>query len=182
MKEQGGNLLHNLLLFGRLLRRLGMDVNPGRMIDLVQALEHIEIGNRTDFYNTLRSLLVHRHDQLPLFDQAFNLFWRQHNETWLELDLAQLLADKQSSQPLVTPPPLQEAPGATTSADDHSDAEEQLVFEVTRTYSARERLRYRFQQAVARRGRSHQAFYGRTRVEIGAEAHAPFPVRAGCPA
>ena len=34
-RSSGGHLLHNLLLFGRLLRGLGLDVNPGRMIDLV---------------------------------------------------------------------------------------------------------------------------------------------------
>jgi hypothetical protein len=34
-----GQFLHNFLVFGRLLRRLGLDINPGRMIDLVQALD-----------------------------------------------------------------------------------------------------------------------------------------------
>jgi uncharacterized protein with von Willebrand factor type A (vWA) domain len=47
--QPSGNLLHNLLLFGRLLRGLGMDINPGRMIDLVQALDHIQLGYKQDF-------------------------------------------------------------------------------------------------------------------------------------
>jgi hypothetical protein len=34
-----GNFLHNLLLFGRVLRKLGLDINPGRMMDLVSALD-----------------------------------------------------------------------------------------------------------------------------------------------
>ena len=33
--SSSGHILHNLVLFGRLLRQLGLDVNPGRMIDLV---------------------------------------------------------------------------------------------------------------------------------------------------
>ncbi len=71
-----GKLLHNLLLFGRVLRGLGMDVNPGRMVDLVRALDHIEIGNKADFYYAARTLLVHEREDLPLFDEAFDLFWR----------------------------------------------------------------------------------------------------------
>src|SRR3974377_1227600 len=55
-----GQLLHNLLLFGRLLRGLGLDINPGRMIDLVQALGYIEIGHKAEFYNAVRSLIGHR--------------------------------------------------------------------------------------------------------------------------
>ena len=46
-----GNLLHNLVLFGRLLRALGLDVNPGRVIDLVQALAYVQIGRKADFYS-----------------------------------------------------------------------------------------------------------------------------------
>jgi uncharacterized protein with von Willebrand factor type A (vWA) domain len=44
-----GQFLHNLLLFGRVLRKLGLDVNPGRMMDLVSALDYIEIGRKQDF-------------------------------------------------------------------------------------------------------------------------------------
>ena len=37
------------MLFGRILRGLGIDVNPGRMIDLVDALQRIEIKQRLDW-------------------------------------------------------------------------------------------------------------------------------------
>src|SRR5512143_2583609 len=79
--EMNGKLLHNLLLFGRILRGLGLDVNPGRMMDLVQALDHIEIGNKADFYYAARTLLVHEREDLALFDEAFELFWRKPAET-----------------------------------------------------------------------------------------------------
>ena len=84
-----GQLLRNLLLFGRLLRGLGLDVNPGRLLDVFHALPHVEIGHRSDFYHTLRSLLVHRREDQPLFDQAFALFWRAPRERW-EVRLAGL--------------------------------------------------------------------------------------------
>ncbi len=65
---QADNFLHNLLLFGRLLRGLGLDVNPGRMMDLIHGLDYIDIGRRSDFYHAARTLLVHDQKDIPLFD------------------------------------------------------------------------------------------------------------------
>ena len=73
-------LLDNLLLFGRVLRRAGVDVHPGRLLDLVDALGHVDLGSRDDVYHTCRTLLVHRQDQIALFDRAFAAFWRIHTE------------------------------------------------------------------------------------------------------
>lgn len=74
-------LLDNLLMFGRVLRRAGIDVHPGRVLDLVEALGHVDLGARDEVYHTCRALLVHRHEQLPVFDRAFDAFWREHTET-----------------------------------------------------------------------------------------------------
>jgi uncharacterized protein with von Willebrand factor type A (vWA) domain len=64
-----------LLGFGRSLRSLGLDLHVGRMLDAVVALPHVDIGRRDDVYHTLRALLVHRREDLALFDQAFDTFW-----------------------------------------------------------------------------------------------------------
>ena len=68
----------NVLLFGRVLRAAGLDVHHGRLVDAVQALEWVGIANRVDVRATLRSLLVHRHDDLAIFDEAFDLFFQAH--------------------------------------------------------------------------------------------------------
>jgi uncharacterized protein len=73
-------LLENLLLFGRVLRRAGIDVHPGRMLDVVEALGHVNLGARDELYHTCRALLVHRQEQLELFDRAFAAFWREHHD------------------------------------------------------------------------------------------------------
>src|SRR5262245_26669059 len=70
-------LLDNLLYFGRLLRRAGIDVHPGRMIDVVEALGHINLTARDEVYHTCRALLVHGPEQIPPFDRAFDAFWRE---------------------------------------------------------------------------------------------------------
>ena len=70
-------LFRNLVRFGRLLHAAGLGVPAGRMIDVASALDHIDIGHRTDFYFTLRGLLVHRRQDLPVFDEMFRAFWRE---------------------------------------------------------------------------------------------------------
>lgn len=70
------SLLANVLLFGRVLRRAGLDVHHGRMLDAVHAVTLIDIGQKADVRSTLRSLLVHRHEDLARFDAAFDLFFR----------------------------------------------------------------------------------------------------------
>src|ERR1700694_5066058 len=69
--------LKNLLLFGRLLRLMGMDVGPAEMIELTQALDVIDLGKKWDVYPTARAVLVRRHEDYPLFDQAWRVFWRK---------------------------------------------------------------------------------------------------------
>lgn len=72
---QPGNLLGNLLQFGGHLRRGGLDVHTGRMLDVIESLPQIDLSRRDDVYNTLRTLLVHRHDDFALFDKVFAQFF-----------------------------------------------------------------------------------------------------------
>jgi uncharacterized protein with von Willebrand factor type A (vWA) domain len=74
----GGTFAANVLLFGRVLRDSGVDVHHGRLLDAIRALEWVDIGSRTDVAATLRSLLVHRRDDLARFDEVFELFFRAH--------------------------------------------------------------------------------------------------------
>jgi uncharacterized protein len=72
----GGYLLGHLLRFGQLLRVMGVDVSTRQILDLVEALEHVSIGSRSDFYCTCRALLVNRHEDFYVFDQAFEILWQ----------------------------------------------------------------------------------------------------------
>lgn len=143
IRSTNGQLLHNLILFGRLLRDLGMDVNPGRMIDVVNALQYVEIGRRPDFYYTLQTLLVNRRDDLALFEQAFNLFWRRPDDGSIELNLGDLLQKRTPPPTLVMPPLPEDAAALQTTEQPADDEEAQEIIEVTRTFSARERLHHK---------------------------------------
>jgi uncharacterized protein len=135
-----GALLRNLLLFGRVLRSLGLDVNAGRMLDLVAALQHIEIGRRSDFYFAARGLLVHRREDIAPFDEAFEFFWRSRGRELTSLDLRALGERRRYRRPQIVPPPLTEG---ATSAVDSMATDEPPILQATLTYSQREVLRHK---------------------------------------
>ena len=77
--DPGGHILPNLLRFAEVLRRLGLDAGPANVLDMVRATEYVHIGRRGEFYQAARSIFVHRKQDLPIFDEAFNVFWRKPN-------------------------------------------------------------------------------------------------------
>ena len=68
-------MIERLLEFGRTLRGLGLDVHTGRMLDVVEALDCVNLARRDDVFHVCRALLVHRHEDLDSFDRAFDAFW-----------------------------------------------------------------------------------------------------------
>ncbi|NTU83350.1 MAG: VWA domain-containing protein [Chloroflexales bacterium] len=75
-EKTSGHLATHLLAFGYLLREMGVPVSPGQMLAVLEALEHVSITSREDFRATMRCMLVLRHEDLPLFDTAFEFYWR----------------------------------------------------------------------------------------------------------
>src|SRR5215831_7108189 len=74
--QRGEVLLARIVDFARLLWELGLDVGPGRVIDVARSLPLINVGRRAEFYACLKVTLVSKHEQEPLFDAAFAYFWR----------------------------------------------------------------------------------------------------------
>lgn len=110
-------------------------------MDLVSALDHIEIGRKSDFFYAARALLVHEREDLALFDEAFELFWRKPTESW-DVEWQGLTSRRRRRGPIVTHPTLKEAAPQTNDSASTS-TEPMTVLEVTRTYSDRELLRHK---------------------------------------
>lgn len=72
-----GHLFHNLLLFSRVLREMGLDANPGRTIDLLRSIEFIGLGSKQDFYEAGKAIMLRRADEEPIYDYVFQMFWRR---------------------------------------------------------------------------------------------------------
>ena len=81
-----GNFADNVVGFARALRAAGIPVGPGAVIDAMNALQAIEIGNRGDVYTTLEAIFVKRHEHALIFAQAFDLFFRAAEEWKSMLD------------------------------------------------------------------------------------------------
>ena len=92
-------LLPNLLHFSRLLRAAGIDVQAVRTLDVAHAIDHIDIGRKREFYHALRCLLVHRPQDLPLFDEAFRVFWRPPPGEWTTGDLRAMGEQRRTGDP-----------------------------------------------------------------------------------
>ena len=71
-----GRIADNILYFGRTLRKAGMRVGPASVRDAIEAVIATGIGSRDDFYWTLHSVFVKRHEDHAVFDEAFKLYWK----------------------------------------------------------------------------------------------------------
>jgi len=74
--DPDGRLADNIIYFARTLRKAGMRVGPAAVVDAIDAVLAAGIGNRDDFYWTLHAVLVTRHEDHAVFDEAFRLFWK----------------------------------------------------------------------------------------------------------
>ncbi len=103
-----GHLTHNIVLFGRLLRRLGLPVTPQQLHVVIEATAHVGIEQRQDFRDACRTLLAGRREHGPLFDRAFDLFWTKHAfKNRPALDLRRLLRRLTGQQPQALTLPTQ---------------------------------------------------------------------------
>jgi len=74
-----GRFADNIVHFARVLRRAGLKPGPGAVADAIAAIDTIGIGSREEFHAALSAVLVKRHEDQPVFDEAFRLFWRSRD-------------------------------------------------------------------------------------------------------
>ncbi len=139
-----GAILPNLLMFGEVLRRLGLDVGSANMLDLVRATEFVPIGgSRNDFRLAARALLVHRRTDLPLFDEAFQVFWRRPAHGRSMRDLRSMGEERRYRTPRVMPHREDTSDGPPDAGETDDTGDRQPVVDLLRSFSAREVLRQR---------------------------------------
>jgi uncharacterized protein with von Willebrand factor type A (vWA) domain len=66
----------NIAHFVRVLRRAGLRIGPAATLDCIEASRTIDIGNRVEFYHALASCCMKNPEDRLVFDQAFQMFWR----------------------------------------------------------------------------------------------------------
>ncbi|MGA9254410.1 MAG: VWA domain-containing protein [Roseobacter sp.] len=138
-----GNIIH----FARALRRAGLPIGPGRVIDAIRAVEAAGFTEKRDFYWTLHACFVNRPEHRIVFAQVFRLYWR--DPRYLEHMMAMMIpavrgvqeerktqsAEKRAAEALLDgaeAPDLQEP---------EEEGETQIEVDATLTMSTQERLR-----------------------------------------
>jgi uncharacterized protein with von Willebrand factor type A (vWA) domain len=134
----------NVVHFARVLRHAGVPVGPDRVLAALEAIEAVGLARRDDVHAALSAVMIDRHEQQALFDDAFAAFWR--DPKLLERLMAELLpkiagrgerANKPRSHRLadaLAPAALPEAARPPRRPD------EAVEFETSFAFSEREKL------------------------------------------
>ncbi|OIQ45113.1 MAG: VWA domain-containing protein [Roseobacter sp. MedPE-SW] len=69
-------LAQNITHFARALRKAGLPIGPGRVIDAVEAVAAAGFTSRQDFYWALHACFVSKPEHRVVFGQIFRLYWR----------------------------------------------------------------------------------------------------------
>ncbi len=141
-----GKLAANILHFARALRRAGLPVGTGRVVEAIRAVEAAGFTDRDDFFHTLQACFVSRPEHRQVFAQMFRLYWRdpQFLEHMMSLLMPTLRGVSESRDPADAERRAAEAllAGAEApSSPPHDPGEEQVEFDARLTFSADERLR-----------------------------------------
>lgn len=97
-----GSLAENIVRFGRCLKKDGIPVSTGEILDAAEAIREIPILDRIAFYFALRSTLVKNPELFERYDLLFEQFW-SGNELKLEQDVHPSTKMKlREEEPLVT--------------------------------------------------------------------------------
>jgi uncharacterized protein len=142
--DSAGMLAQNIVHFARVLRTAGLPLGPTAAIDALEAVTAVGLHRREDFYFALSAVMVRRHEQQYLFDEAFRWFWQDPTTIGRQLhELMRLLGGLRSVPSNRPPPPQRLAqamfPHMPQRAAMH-DKPPEISIDSTDTASAREML------------------------------------------
>ncbi len=169
--DGGGRLAENIMHFARVLRAAGLPIGPGRVLNAIDAVRTVGIGDRGDFYWTLHTVFINRRDQRELFDQAFHIFWR--NPQILERMMAMALPtirvpgmeEDELSRRIAEALSADHRPGQAEADDEGPPVE--IVIDAAMTWSDRELLQSKdFEKMSAEEIAGARAIIARMRLPI----------------
>ncbi len=143
-----GRLARNVVAFSRLLRDAGLPIGLDQSISALRAVEAVGLERREDVRAALAATLTSRREHQPVFDAAFEAFWR--DPKLVERMMAALLPTiaGRGKPPTASQRParLEQALHAGPRAAPKPSApgsEDEVTIDAMLTWSDRERLRTR---------------------------------------
>ncbi len=140
-------LAQNITHFARALRKAGLPIGTGRVIDAIRAVQAAGFTEKRDFYWTLHACFVNRPEHRTVFAQVFRLYWR--DPRYLEHMMSMMLpairgvqeerkadaAEKRAAEALLD--------GVERDLPESTEQQEESEIEInaTQTASSEERLR-----------------------------------------
>jgi len=76
LTDVNGKLVENIVHFVRALRKAGIKIGTSQLESAISAVAAAGFTQRPDFYYALRATLVSRPENLEVFHQVFQLYWR----------------------------------------------------------------------------------------------------------
>jgi len=136
-----GRMAQNILYFARLLRAAGLPIGSGKVLDAITAVKLVGVGIQQDLYCSLSSQFVNRYDQRELFDQAFHIFWRNPRimDRMMSAMLPTIRVEREDELEEMSRR-LSEAMGQSDTKSKESDDSEQVEFDASFSFSAKEVL------------------------------------------
>jgi uncharacterized protein with von Willebrand factor type A (vWA) domain len=130
----------NILQFARLLRAAGMPVGPGQVLAAAEAARHAGVDDKSALRQALFVTLVTRREHMAIFDQAFDLFWRDPRLGDRAMAMLMPLL-KPETEPSKAAGARRLAEALSAGAQPSERAETDLEIDMTLTTSADEILR-----------------------------------------
>ena len=149
-----GRFARNVMHFARALRVAGLPVGPGRVLTALRAIETAGVGSRRDLYWVLHSALISRRDQREVFDQCFQVFWRDPKllERMMHMLMPTLDPEQQPEREEMSKRVAEALAPQPASADGEKPEDEppEIELDAVMTWSAKEILERRdFEQMSA---------------------------------
>ena len=91
--------LHDAItVFGRFLRQAGCRIGTGEVMSAIEASSKINLSNREDFRHALKACFITNYKMIPLFDQLFDLYWRNPDRLENVSDILRKLHESRLNQ------------------------------------------------------------------------------------
>lgn len=138
---RSGKLPDHITAFGRALRRAGVPVDSTRIASAITAAEIVGVERRDDLRATLEAVLVSRQQDIGVFGEMFEAFFR--NPELAQQLLAQMLPKAAKAHPVRRKARVQEALSvAGLKARTPNQGETELKLDAAMTASDQQRLRH----------------------------------------
>ncbi|UYV39056.1 VWA domain-containing protein [Rhodobacteraceae bacterium D3-12] len=141
-------LAQNIIHFARALRKAGLPIGPGRVIDAIRAVEVAGFSEKRDFFWVLHACFVNRPEHRRVFAQVFRLYWRdpRYMEHMMAMMLPALRGAQEARKPEAGEKRAAEALLDGVERDlpdieDEGEDESEIEIDASRTMSGEERLR-----------------------------------------